>query len=167
MSESSRAPPKKEQDSLLLRSRTDLEENLAQRLSLALSTKISEKVGLLATPSGPDEEGEELYSPSSNSTVSSSGAIEGVYMLNESDLAESDVSTGDEDSGGCGQQLSVIYFVCVKRRHNLCLECPVSKLKPALDSSNTDLSDDVLRSIIASWLKFPRFWEKTMGRMGG
>ncbi len=97
--ESSKAPPKKEQD-LLLRSRTDKQESLAQRLSLALSTKISEKAGQLATPTGPSEEGEGLYSPSSNSTISSSGEVEGVYTLNESDMADSEFSTGDEDSGG-------------------------------------------------------------------
>jgi len=41
---------------------------------------------------------EDEYSPSSNSTVSSSGDVEGVYTLNDSQWEE-ESSTGDEDTG--------------------------------------------------------------------
>ena len=103
--DASRAQSKKEQDSLLLRMRTDRQDTLTQRLSLALSTRRSDKAeSLLATPT--ERDAEEAYSPSSNSTVSSSGEVEGVYTLQESDLADSEFSTGDEESGGCGQDVT-------------------------------------------------------------
>ena len=56
---------------------------------------------MLEPPAGPEEE---AYSPSSNSTVSSSGDREGVYTLHDSDLEESEPSTGDDDDTGTVRQ---------------------------------------------------------------
>lgn len=62
-----------------------------------MSEKISEKFP--TTELLPDREDDD-YSPSSNSTVSSSGDVEGVYTLHSSDKDDSDLSTSDDEGMG-------------------------------------------------------------------
>lgn len=99
-------PKSRDTASTPIKTRTEQQEKFVRTLQASLSEKISEKVSVLDVPptSEPSEDLFDVSTPSISSTVSSSGAVEGVYTLYSDEMTQSSEDE-EETAGKIGPQI--------------------------------------------------------------
>ena len=96
LASSAPSQPKDKDSSTPIKTRTEKQDRFVRILQRSLSEKISEKFAAIPLDLR-DDDGENIYSPSPSSTVSSSGEVEGIYTLHSDEGTTS--SDNDNDSG--------------------------------------------------------------------